>query len=113
MHTWSPYESPPRAVVERIAALMPSADAATAKDIPASYAGGAPRLLGWSTDGACAVAIRLRRRRTTAQGAASAQPRDVRVPGTARRRGSAGCGEGSRCGPGTYSTAGVRPRGCG
>ena len=47
--TWSPYDRRPRAVVERIAALMPSADAATAKDIPASYAGGEPRLLGWST----------------------------------------------------------------
>jgi hypothetical protein len=47
--TWSPYDRSPRAVVERIAALMPSTDAVAAKDIPASYAGGEPRLLGWST----------------------------------------------------------------
>jgi hypothetical protein len=47
--TWSPYDRRPRAVIERIAALMPSTDAVTAKDIPASYAGGEPRLLGWST----------------------------------------------------------------
>jgi hypothetical protein len=47
--TWSPYDRRPRAVVERIAALMPSTDAVAAKDIPASYAGGEPRQLGWST----------------------------------------------------------------
>jgi hypothetical protein len=46
--TWSPYDRRPRAVVERIAALMPSADAATAKDIPADYGSGEPRQLGWS-----------------------------------------------------------------
>jgi hypothetical protein len=47
--TWSPYDRRPRAVVERIAALMPSTDAVAAKDIPADYAGGEPRQLGWST----------------------------------------------------------------
>src|SRR3954452_19569611 len=47
--TWSPYDRRPRAVVERIAALLPSTDAVAAKDIPADYAGGEPRQLGWST----------------------------------------------------------------
>jgi hypothetical protein len=46
--TWSPYDRRPRDIVQRIAALMPSADAATAKDIPADYGSGEPRLLGWS-----------------------------------------------------------------
>ena len=41
--TWSPYDRRARAVVERIAALMPSADAATAKDIPSYYGSGEPR----------------------------------------------------------------------
>ena len=47
--TWSPPAGRTGAVVERIAALMPSTDAVAAKDIPATYAGGEPRLLGWST----------------------------------------------------------------
>jgi hypothetical protein len=47
--TWSPYDRRPRAVVERIAALMPSTDAVAAKDIPAAYASAEPRQLGWST----------------------------------------------------------------
>jgi hypothetical protein len=37
------------ALVERIAALMPRADAVSALDIPAAAAGGGPRLLAWST----------------------------------------------------------------
>jgi hypothetical protein len=47
--TWSPSTERPGAIVERIAALMPSTDAVAAKDIPATYASGEPRLLGWST----------------------------------------------------------------
>lgn len=46
--TWS---EPARfgATVERIAALMPSADVLAATEIPAPYASGEPRLLGWSS----------------------------------------------------------------
>lgn len=39
----------PGAVVERIAALMPSSDAVAATDIPAAVAGGEPLSLAWST----------------------------------------------------------------
>ena len=46
--SWAPTAERPGAIVERIAAHMPSTDAVAAKDIPAPTAGGEPRLLGWS-----------------------------------------------------------------
>ncbi|MEA2277556.1 MAG: hypothetical protein QOI62_400 [Solirubrobacteraceae bacterium] len=46
--TWAG-EAAHGAQVERIAALMPSADVVAAKEIPMPYADGEPRLLGWST----------------------------------------------------------------
>ena len=46
--TWS-RPSARGAVVERIAALVPSADLVAGREIPAAYARGEPRLVGWTS----------------------------------------------------------------